>query len=182
MYSVVNKVAHIRAGFADVDRLAVLPSTDYGARHQRTAADLRESSRHCWSAAAPSSPLASPGRRRAGHPHGLERRQPGRADARGRQRAVDRRQSSRCSPQPIGSGDFNDVVKQKEARAIVISYDTWQHRLGGSPGVIGTTVHVDGEPRPVIGVMPQGFALVPWADRIAFWRRTTCARFPRRAG
>jgi putative ABC transport system permease protein len=74
--------------------------------------------------------------------------------------------------------DFDDVVKQKEARAIVISYDTWQHRLGGSPDVIGTAVHVDGEPRPVIGVMPQGFALVPWADRIAFWAANDLRKIP----
>ena len=29
--------------------------------------------------------------------------------------------------------DFDDLVKQKEARSIVISYDTWQQRLGGAP-------------------------------------------------
>ena len=30
--------------------------------------------------------------------------------------------------------------------------------------MIGTSIHVDGEPRTVIGVMPKGFALVPWED------------------
>jgi putative ABC transport system permease protein len=74
--------------------------------------------------------------------------------------------------------DFEDVVKQKEARSIVVSYDTWQRRLGGSPDVIGTTVRVDGEPRTVIGVMPQGFALVPWEDRIAFWAANDLRKIP----
>src|SRR5262245_16289497 len=74
--------------------------------------------------------------------------------------------------------DFEDVVKQKEARSIVVSYDTWQRRLGGSPDVIGTTVRVDGEPRTVIGVMPQSFALVPWEDRIAFWAANDLRKIP----
>ena len=48
-------------------------------------------------------------------------------------------------------------VNPKEARAIVISYDTWQQRLGGAPDVVGKSIHVDGEPRTILGVMPQGF-------------------------
>lgn len=55
------------------------------------------------------------------------------------------------------------MVKQKEARSIVVSYDTWQRRLGGTQDVIGTVIRVGGEPRTVIGVMPKGFSLVPWA-------------------
>ena len=58
--------------------------------------------------------------------------------------------------------DFDDVVKQKEARAIVISYDTWQRRLAGAADVIGMSIPVDGEPRTIIGVMPRGFQLLPW--------------------
>ena len=74
--------------------------------------------------------------------------------------------------------DFDDVVKQKEARAIVVSYDTWQRRLGGAADVIGTSIHVDGEPRTVIGVMPRGFALVPWEDDVAFWAANDLRRIP----
>ncbi len=74
--------------------------------------------------------------------------------------------------------DFDDVVKQKEARAIVVSYDTWQQRLGGRPDVVGSILRVDGEPRPVIGVMPQGFALLPWADDIAFWAANDLRKIP----
>src|SRR5262249_54569863 len=51
----------------------------------------------------------------------------------------------------------------------VITYETWQRRLGGAPDVIGRSFHVDGEARTVIGVMPKGFKMLPWEDDIAFW-------------
>jgi hypothetical protein len=41
------------------------------------------------------------------------------------------------------------------------------------------TIHVDGEPRTVIGVMPRGFRLVPWVDDIAFWAGNDLRRIPR---
>jgi putative ABC transport system permease protein len=74
--------------------------------------------------------------------------------------------------------DFDDVVKQKEARAIVISYDTWQRRLGGTAGVIGMSIHVDGEPRTIIGVMPRAFKLMPWEDDVAFWTANDLRKIP----
>ena len=90
---------------------------------------------------------------------------------------VDRRREA-----PVGRTyrleDFNDSVKQKEARSIVISYDTWQERLGGRADVIGQSIHVDGEPRSIIGVMPKGFSLVPWEDKIAFWIANDLRKIP----
>ena len=74
--------------------------------------------------------------------------------------------------------DFDDVIKQKEARAIVISYDTWQRRLGGAAGVIGMSIHVDGEPRTIIGVMPRTFKLMPWEDDVAFWTANDLRKIP----
>jgi len=75
--------------------------------------------------------------------------------------------------------DFEDLVKQKEARSIVVTYETWQRLLGGSPDVVGRTIRVDGEPRTVIGVMPPGFRLVPFADDIAFWAANDLSRIPK---
>ena len=46
----------------------------------------------------------------------------------------------------IGEGD--------EAVA-VISYRTWQGKLGGAPGVVGRTMVLDGRPHVVIGVLPE---------------------------
>jgi hypothetical protein len=65
--------------------------------------------------------------------------------------------------------DFTDVVKEKEARAIVIGYDLWQRHFNGAADVIGRMIRVDAEPRIVIGVVPPGFALTPGLDHIAFW-------------
>jgi putative ABC transport system permease protein len=39
----------------------------------------------------------------------------------------------------------------------LISWDLWQRRFAGSPGVIGKTVRVDDDPMTIIGVMPPGF-------------------------
>jgi predicted permease len=77
--------------------------------------------------------------------------------------------------------DFQDLIKQKEARAIVITHETWQRLLGGAKDVIGKSFNVDGEPRTVIGVMPRGFKLVPFADNIAFWTVNDVSRIPQAA-
>ncbi|MGD2067472.1 MAG: ABC transporter permease [Gemmatimonadota bacterium] len=41
--------------------------------------------------------------------------------------------------------------------AIVLGWEVWRDALGGGPGVIGSTVRLDGRPRTVVGVMPEGF-------------------------
>lgn len=43
----------------------------------------------------------------------------------------------------------NDVV--------VLGYEVWRQNFGGNASVIGKTVHLDGTPYTVIGVMPAGF-------------------------
>ena len=45
-------------------------------------------------------------------------------------------------------------------QVMVVSHDFWQTRLGGRSDVAGTTIRVNGVPRTVIGVMPEGFTLV----------------------
>ncbi len=177
MYSVVNRVAHYDLGFPDVNRLAVLWSTD-------TARGINEQP--------PTFEIVKALTDRGGAFESFGLFQGGGAPvtltgpsgaSRVEQMPVDVNALSIVGIKPLMGrtyrlDDFNDVVKQKEARAIVVSYDTWQRRLNGSPDVIGTTVHVDGEPRTVIGVMPQGFTLVPWEDRIAFWAANDLRRIP----
>jgi hypothetical protein len=48
--------------------------------------------------------------------------------------------------------DFTDVVKEKEARAIVISHDMWHSHLNGAADVIGRMIRVDAEPRTMMSV------------------------------
>jgi len=49
-------------------------------------------------------------------------------------------------------------------RVILIGYDLWQNRFGGDPEMVGTTLHLDGEPFEVIGVLPPEAIFVDEAD------------------
>ncbi|MGO8732341.1 MAG: ADOP family duplicated permease [Terriglobia bacterium] len=39
----------------------------------------------------------------------------------------------------------------------IISYKLWQSRYGSDPGVIGRTVHLNGKPFTIVGILPSGF-------------------------
>ena len=41
-------------------------------------------------------------------------------------------------------------------RLVLLSWGLWQRRFGGDPGVLGQIVTINGIPREVIGVMPEG--------------------------
>jgi putative ABC transport system permease protein len=60
--------------------------------------------------------------------------------------------------------DRLDTVLQKESRSVVIGYRLWQERFGGSPDALGRTLRIGGYERPVIGVMPEGFRVVPTGE------------------
>ena len=50
---------------------------------------------------------------------------------------------------------------------VIISHGLWQQRFGESPGVLGTSVSIDGRPHIVVGVLP------PLLDRminVQVWR------------
>jgi putative ABC transport system permease protein len=177
MYSVVNNVAHYRLNFKDVDRLVVLWKTDpkQGPGNQLTDWETVQAILE--------------------HGHSFEGF--GFLQGGGAPVTLSGVEVSRVSQMPVDAGglsvtgvppllgrtyrleDFEDVVKQKEARSIVVSYETWQRLLGGVPDVVGKTIRVDGEPRTIIGVMPPGFSLLPFADNIAFWAANDLRRIPR---
>lgn len=60
---------------------------------------------------------------------------------------------------------------------VMMGHATWQSRFGGDPGVVGSTVVLDGAERTVVGVLPEGFKFPspaelwsprpyqPWDDR-----------------
>jgi putative ABC transport system permease protein len=177
MYSVVNRVAHYELGFADTGRLAVLWSTnpERGITEQppnleiaRAILEHGQSFESFGFFQGNGAPVTMTGTEET---------------TRVSQMPVDWNALAIVGVKPLLGRtyrveDFDDVVKQKEARSIVVSYDTWQRRLGGAPDVIGTSIHVDGEPRTIIGVMPRGFTLVPWEDNIAFWAANDLRKIP----
>jgi putative ABC transport system permease protein len=177
MYSVVNNVSHYPLHFKDVDRLAVLWTTDKERGNGRQSPD--------WETV------------QAVLEHGRSFEAFGLFQGDGAPVTLTGTEVSRVSQMPVDVNglsitgvapflgrtyrleDFEDTIKQKEARSIVVSYETWQRLLGGVPDVIGKTIRVDGDPRTVIGVMPRGFRLVPWVDDIAFWAANDLRRIPK---
>ena len=177
MYSVVNRVAHYDLGFADEDRLVVLwrSNPERGIREQplnflvqRALLEQGQSFESIGFFQGHSMPVTLTGTVETSRVSIVP---------------VDVNGLSVVGVPPLLGRtfrleDFDDVVKQKEARAIVISHDTWQRRLGGAAGVIGMSIPVDGEPRTIIGVMPRGFQLLPWTDDVAFWTTNDLRKIP----
>lgn len=48
---------------------------------------------------------------------------------------------------------------------VVVSYDLWQARLGGDPGIVGRTIRLAATAHTVVGVMPPGFRF-PIAEQL----------------
>jgi len=177
MYGVVNRVANYQLGFAEPDRLAVLwtGDTEKGIQQQPPNWNIVQAvMEHGQS-------FESFGLFQGfGAPVTLSTTTEA---VRVSQMPVDVNALSIVGIKPVLGRtyrleDFNDPVKQKEARSIVISYETWQERLGGAADVIGQSIHVDGETRSIIGVMPKQFSLVPWENKIAFWIANDLRKIP----
>jgi len=57
----------------------------------------------------------------------------------------------------LGRGFVDDETWDTTHATIVLSDRAWRTHFGGDPGVVGRTIHIDGHPTQVIGVMPAGF-------------------------
>jgi putative ABC transport system permease protein len=66
----------------------------------------------------------------------------------------------------LGRAFSEEEGKPGAPRTLVLSYGYWQSRFGGSPGVLGTTLSLDGRPYQVIGVMPPGFQFPDRTSRV----------------
>ena len=52
-------------------------------------------------------------------------------------------------------------------KAVILSYGLWRSRFDADEGVLGTTVSINGEQIPVIGITPEGFSFP--RESQAFW-------------
>ncbi len=50
---------------------------------------------------------------------------------------------------------------------VLLSYGYWRQKFGGAASVIGQSITVDGKPREIIGVLPQGFHFLDYEDAVA---------------
>ena len=66
---------------------------------------------------------------------------------------------------PILGRDFVAADEAPGAAPVVIlSYQFWDRRFGKRVDIVGTTVHINGAPATIVGVMPERFALVDVQD------------------
>ncbi len=54
---------------------------------------------------------------------------------------------------------------QDHPGAVVLSWEFWRNRLGGSRSVLNSSIHLDGKAYTIVGIMPKGFDVPsPWAQ------------------
>jgi len=47
---------------------------------------------------------------------------------------------------------------------VVLSYGLWKRRFGGNPNIVGTNIHLDGQPYLVVGIIGHNFVTEPAGD------------------
>ena len=78
----------------------------------------------------------------------------------------------------VGRGFSREELGPGGPRAAVISHRVWHSRFGGDPAILGRAITVNGEPTPVVGVMPPELLLIgtdlwlPLAASPSNWPRT----------
>ncbi len=60
-------------------------------------------------------------------------------------------------PPLLGRGILPEEDVAQASGSVVLSHRLWMSRFGGEPAVLGTTIVVNGNPLPVVGIMPPGF-------------------------
>jgi predicted permease len=66
---------------------------------------------------------------------------------------------------PAAGRSFDAATR--ETRQIVLSHSTWQRYFNGNPGIVGTSITLDGDAFSITGVMPEAFAFP--TPETAFW-------------
>ncbi len=63
----------------------------------------------------------------------------------------------------------SDDVTTGAHPVVVVSHASWQRRFGSDPGLVGSTVRVNGYPFTVVGIAPPGFAGTERVLSAEFW-------------
>ena len=81
----------------------------------------------------------------------------------------------------LGVRAFAGRVFSSADAGVVVSHAFWRSRLGSARDAIGRTLIVNGNPQPVLGIAPPGFAGTSRTSSIDVWVPTTlrAALFPR---
>ena len=68
---------------------------------------------------------------------------------------------------PVIGRLFSAADDQPEAPAtVILGYGYWQQEFAGDPRVLGTQLRIDGTPREIIGVLPQGCRLLDYGPQV----------------
>jgi putative ABC transport system permease protein len=60
---------------------------------------------------------------------------------------------------PARGRGFTRAEELPQAGVVVISHALWMRRFSGDTAIVGKAINIDEEPRTIIGVMPNGFAM-----------------------
>jgi predicted permease len=58
---------------------------------------------------------------------------------------------------PLLGRTFSADEESQASGPVILGFNLWQGQYGGDPSVVGRTILMNGQSRPVIGVMPRGF-------------------------
>ncbi|MFQ5789616.1 MAG: ABC transporter permease, partial [Acidobacteriota bacterium] len=62
----------------------------------------------------------------------------------------------RASP-TLGRAFTEEDAQIGNEKVAILSHVLWQQMYGGDPAAVGQAIRIDGEPYPIVGVMPEGF-------------------------
>src|SRR5205823_329402 len=60
-------------------------------------------------------------------------------------------------PPLLGRGIVSQDGAAGAPKVLTMSYTTWKNEFGADPGILGKTLIVDGEPRTLVGILPERF-------------------------
>ena len=69
----------------------------------------------------------------------------------------------------LGAGFDEEVARAADGRLALLGHGLWTRRYGADPGIVGSTVRLDGVPHTVVGVLPPDFRQ---PERALSWQGT----------